>query len=90
MSSTHIQSCACNRARSQLVAVSPHTGCTNVGMQPKKSSLYMKYDTILHNYNMHKKYFVHKRQEVEVHIDKSGQPSKSRKPHPLLQVFLDR
>ena len=26
----------------------------------------------------------------EVHIDKSGQPSKSCKPHPLLQIFLDR
>ena len=51
----HVHTCKCNRARSQLVAVSPHTGCTNVGMQPKKSCLYMKYDTILHNYNTHKK-----------------------------------
>ena len=25
----------------------------------------------------------------EVHIDKSGQPSKSPKPHPLLHIFLD-
>ena len=51
----------------------------------------MKYDTILHNYNMHKKIICSQEAGVvEVHIDKSGQPSKSRKPHPLLQIFLDR
>ena len=33
----HVHTCKCNRARSQLVAVSPHTGCTNVGMEPVTS-----------------------------------------------------